>query len=89
MPSERTKGHSLKLQQDKFWLDLRGKRANWVIKHWNGLPREPGKSPSLEVFNAEQDKVLSNLIYIQDQPYFEQDVGPDDPQRSFSTKINL
>lgn len=37
----------------------------------------------------QQVKVLRDLVYLQDWPYFDQDVGPDDPQRSHSIKIIL
>lgn len=37
----------------------------------------------------QQVKVLRDLVYLQDWPYFDQDVGPDDPQRSHSITIIL
>jgi len=33
-----------------------------VVKHWNRLPREVVKSPSLEVFKRRVDMALSNMV---------------------------
>jgi len=33
-----------------------------VVKHWNWLPREVVEAPSLEMFKASLDGVLSNLV---------------------------
>ena len=33
-----------------------------VVRHWNRLPRETVDVPSLEVFKARLDGVLSNLV---------------------------
>ena len=33
-----------------------------VLKHWNRLPREAVKAPSLETFWVRLDGALSNLI---------------------------
>ncbi|KFP52839.1 hypothetical protein N323_10363, partial [Cathartes aura] len=32
------------------------------VRHWNRLPREAVDAPSLEVFKAKLDGVLSNLV---------------------------
>lgn len=35
-----------------------------MVKYWNNLSREVVKSASLEIFQAQLDKVLSNLLYL-------------------------
>ena len=39
--------------------------AIWVVKHWNGLPREVVEVPSLETFKARLDGALSNLGWLE------------------------
>jgi len=34
------------------------------VKHWNRLPREVIRAPSLETFMVRLDRVLSNLIEL-------------------------
>ncbi|KFP07906.1 hypothetical protein N300_11062, partial [Calypte anna] len=59
----KTRGHSLKLCQGRFRLDIRKKFFPLrVVRCWNKLPRELVAAPSLEVFKARLDGALSNLI---------------------------
>lgn len=44
------------------------------IRHWSRLPRVVVQSPSLDVFKAQLVKTLSNPVWFQSWPCFEQEV---------------
>ncbi|KFQ93597.1 hypothetical protein Y956_00276, partial [Nipponia nippon] len=52
-----------KLKEGRFRLDIRKKFFTMrVVRHWNMLAKETVDAPSLEVFKARLDEVLSNLV---------------------------
>ncbi|TRZ10274.1 hypothetical protein HGM15179_016833 [Zosterops borbonicus] len=60
--TDRRTGHSLKLHQGKYRLDIRKKFfTERVIKYWNSLPGEVVESPSLDVFKRKLDVGLDTM----------------------------
>ncbi|KFW93302.1 hypothetical protein N336_01802, partial [Phalacrocorax carbo] len=55
--------HGSKLHQGRFSLDIRKHFfAERVVKHWNRLPEEVVKGPSLSVFKRHLDNALNNML---------------------------
>ena len=62
--SNRTRGSSLKLRQERFRLDIRRKFSTQrLVTHWKRLPKEVVDAPSLEALKARLDVALGSLIW--------------------------
>jgi len=60
---DRTRDNGFNLREGRFRLDVWKKFFTIrVVKHWNRLPREAVKAPSLETFQVRLDGALSNLV---------------------------
>ncbi|RMC10050.1 hypothetical protein DUI87_12847 [Hirundo rustica rustica] len=61
--TDRMRGHSLRLHQEKYRLAIRKKFfTERVIRCWNSLPGEVVESPSLDVFKKRLDVALNAMI---------------------------
>jgi len=75
----RTRGIGFKLKEGRFRLDI---NKNFftvrMLKHWNRLPRDVARAPSLGTFRVRLDGALSNLIQLKMSLHMAGGVGLDD-----------
>lgn len=65
VPVYRTGGNGHTLKYMKFHLNMKGHFFTVrMIKHWNRLPREVVKSPSVEMLRGRRDTVIGYLLYL-------------------------
>ena len=62
--SDKMRGNSFKLEEDRFRLDIRKKFfIVRVVRHWNKFPSEVVDALSLEAFKARLDGAVNSLVY--------------------------
>ena len=85
--SDRTRSNNLKHEHRKFhtnvWKNFVMVR---VMEHWNRLPRKVVETPSMEIFKAQLDTYLYNLLQ---EACFSKGVGLDDLLISLLTPVIL
>jgi len=60
---DKKRSNHLNLKECRFRLGIRKKFfAEWVVKHWNRLPREVVDASALEMYKIILDEALSNLV---------------------------
>jgi len=61
--SDRMLGNGSKLHQGRFKLGIEKHFfTEWVVKHWNGLPKKVVNAPSQSVFKRHLDNALNNML---------------------------
>ena len=60
--SDRIRSNGLKLEQRKFYTNMRKNFTVRITEHWNRLPREIVESPSTEIFKTCLDTYPCDLL---------------------------